>query len=91
MERAFQPGIQKEFLAILILEFDDVMVKALSCLLRIASSLLFFFAKLLHAKNKYATGEAANRDKRRCRLLPIPHCNITSWFAIGLAEIRTAV
>ena len=34
MEHAFQPGIQKEFLAILILEFDDVMVKALSCLLR---------------------------------------------------------
>ena len=35
MEHAFQPGIQKEFRAILILEFDDVMVKALSCLLRI--------------------------------------------------------
>ena len=31
------------------------------------------------------------RDKRGCRLLPIPHCNITSWFAIALAEIRTAV
>ena len=31
------------------------------------------------------------RDKRGCRLLPIHHCNITSWFAIALAEIRTAV
>ena len=23
------------------------------------------------------------------RLVPIPYCNITSWFAIALAEIRT--
>ena len=28
------------------------------------SSLLFFFAKLLHAKPKHASGEAASREKR---------------------------
>ena len=41
---------------------------------RTASSLLFFFAKLQHAKPKHASGEAA------CRV---------SWFAIALDEIRT--
>ena len=46
-----------------------------------ASSLLFFFANLLHEKPKHAS-----LDKR---LVLIPYCNITSWFAIALAEIRT--
>ena len=32
--------------------------------IRTASSLLFFFAKLLHAKPKYAGSEAGNREKR---------------------------
>ena len=41
-----------------------------------ASSLLFFFAKLLHAKSKHAS-----RDKRER--------NVTLWFAIALAEIGT--
>ena len=39
-----------------------------------ASSLLFLFAKLLHAKPKHASGELS-REKR--------------WFAIALDEIRT--
>ena len=46
-----------------------------------ASSLLFFFVKLLQEKPKHA-----NLDKG---LVLIPYCNITSWFAIALAEIRT--
>ena len=32
--------------------------------IRTASSLLFFFAKLLHAKPKHAGSEAGNREKR---------------------------
>ena len=31
---------------------------------RLRAVLLFLFAKLLHAKPKHASGEAANRDKR---------------------------
>ena len=41
---------------------------------------LFFFAKILHVNPK-----RMSRDKRP---VPIPYCNITSWFAIALAEMR---
>ena len=60
-----------------------------------ASSLLFFFAKLQHAKPKHAGSEATSREKRGrkpakkffSRLVSI--VIITSWFAIALDEIRT--
>ena len=45
----------------------------------VTSSLLFFFANLLHEKPKHTS---LNK-----RLVLIPYCNITSWFAIALAEI----
>jgi len=51
-----------------------------------ASSLLYFFAKLLCKKPKNASNDKRGRLPR---LVPIPHCNITSWFAIALAEMRT--
>ena len=51
-----------------------------------ASSLLYFFAKLLCKKPKNASND---KRGRLSRLVPIPHCNITSWFAIALAEMRT--
>ena len=35
------------------------------------------------AKHKAAINEADNR------LVPVPYCNMTSWFAIVLAQIRT--
>ena len=51
-----------------------------------ASSLLFFFAKLLCKKPKNASND---KRGRLSRLVPIPYCKITSWFAIVLAEMRT--
>ena len=40
-------------------------------------AVLFFFAKLLHAKPKHASGKAASREKRgrKSRLVSIPYCN----------------
>ena len=40
----FSTWYSKEFLAILFLEFDDVMVKALSCLLRIRLRAVSYFS-----------------------------------------------
>ena len=58
-----------------------------------ASSLLFFFAKLLHAKPKHASGKAARNEgvspRRNFSYGLIPLVIITSWFAIALDEIRT--
>ena len=58
MEHAFQPGIQKEFLAILILEFDDVMVKALPCLLRIRLRAVSYFSLQSYCTRKTSTRPA---------------------------------
>ena len=44
-----------------------------------SSGLLFFFAKLLHAKPKHASGKAWSREKRGRK----------SWFAFALDEVRT--
>ena len=41
-----------------------VMMMIMIIKIRTASSLLFFFAKLLHAKPKHAGSEAGNREKR---------------------------
>ena len=61
MEHAFQPGFQKQFLAILILEFDDVMVKALACLLRIRLRAVSYFSLQSYCTRKTSTRPAKPR------------------------------
>ena len=52
-----------------------------------------FFAKLLHAKPKHASGKAVRNEgvspRRHFSYGLIPLVIITSWFAIALDEIRT--
>ena len=53
---------------------------------------MFFFAKLLHAKPKHASGEVGSREKRERKpekKKKVVSVIITSWFAIALDEIRT--
>ena len=58
-ERSFFRGSVSSYLQLVVAV--DKKQKPLSWT---ASSLLFFFAKLLHAKPKHASGEAGNREKR---------------------------
>ena len=45
-------------------------------------------ATLLHTKLQTRERDKQGRKPEK-KIVPIPYCNVTSWFAIALAEIRT--
>ena len=79
----FSAWYSKEFLAILILEFDDVTVKALSCLLRIRLRAVSYFSLQSYCTRKTSTRPAKPRTAINKGVVwsqyNVVVCNLAGW------------